>query len=632
MDFLVSRTALTCVLPVPVPGCGALSFPFAVGTFRSAMLTSLLLVSAVISQANGAASPGVAAVADAETARVELVARVSQSVVAVFGPTGGGGGSGVVISPDGFALSNYHVTSACGTFMKCGLPNGELYDAVIVGIDPTGDVALLKLVGRDDFPTATLGDSDALEVGDWVFAMGNPFLLATDFTPTVTYGIVSGTHRYQYPAGTFLEYTDCIQIDASINPGNSGGPLFNSAGELVGINGRGSFEKRGRVNSGAAYAISINQIKHFLDHLHSGRIVDHATLGAVVSTRDDGAVVVDQILEESEAWRRGLREGDEIVAFAGRPITGANQFKNLLGIYPTGHRLPLAFRRDASTQEIFARLRPLHSEAELLRFVEGPKRTPGPEKPRDGDGKPAPKPGEEKPGQPLPPAPGHGDADEGPKPPEAVAKLFEKRTGYTNYYFNRLHQERVLRVLTGWGDFGSAGKTWKLTGTWQPRGAEVASNCLLSLKSAGVALEVASTPPELYGQFLDESSRLVDEPKGTGGLLVALDQFKRLLAARANGFDELFYLGSEPLDGTGEPVDVVVTRWRGVETHWYFTKANPRLIGWNSTLGPDVDPCEIRILEGAPVALGQAKLPGRMLISSGTAPFAVLTLKTGVVE
>ena len=137
-----------------------------------------------------------------------------------------------------------------------------LYDAVIVGIDPTGDVALIKLFGRDDFPVATLGDSDQLAVGEACYAMGNPFLLATDFSPTVTYGIISDLHRYQGPAGTFLEYTDCIQVDASINPGNSGGPLFSATGDLVGINGRGSFEKRGRVNSGAGYAISINQIKH----------------------------------------------------------------------------------------------------------------------------------------------------------------------------------------------------------------------------------------------------------------------------------------------------------------------------------------------------------------------------------
>ena len=134
----------------------------------------------------------------------------------------------------------------------------------------------------NDFPHATLADSDTVHVGDEAYAVGNPFLLATDLQPTVTFGMVSGVHRYQYPAGTFLEYTDCLQVDASINPGNSGGPLFNADGEVIGINGRISVEKRGRVNVGAGYAISSNQVRYFLSHLRSGRIVNHATLGATV--------------------------------------------------------------------------------------------------------------------------------------------------------------------------------------------------------------------------------------------------------------------------------------------------------------------------------------------------------------
>jgi len=119
-----------------------------------------------------------------------------------------------------------------------------------VGIDPTGDVSLIRLLGRDDFPAASIVDSDTVKPGDACFAIGNPFLLATNFQPSVSWGIVSGTHRYQYPAGTLLEYADCIQTDAAINPGNSGGPLFNENGDLIGVNGRGSFEKRGRVNVG----------------------------------------------------------------------------------------------------------------------------------------------------------------------------------------------------------------------------------------------------------------------------------------------------------------------------------------------------------------------------------------------
>ncbi|MBI1917843.1 MAG: trypsin-like peptidase domain-containing protein [Planctomycetes bacterium] len=199
---------------------------------------------------------------EAEEKRVAVIDKVRPSVVAIFGRGGQGGGSGVLIDENGYALTNFHVTAGAGNVMKCGLPDGVLYDGVLVGLDKVGDVALIKLLPKKPgqrFPFAVMGDSDKLRAGDWSLAMGNPFLLATDFTPTVTYGLISGVHRYQYPAGTLLEYTDCIQIDTSINPGNSGGPLFNMKAELVGINGRGSFDKRTRINSGVGYAISINQ-------------------------------------------------------------------------------------------------------------------------------------------------------------------------------------------------------------------------------------------------------------------------------------------------------------------------------------------------------------------------------------
>ena len=150
------------------------------------------------------------------------------------------------------------------------MSDGKLYDAVLVGVDPTGDVALIKLLGRDDFPIATWGDSDAVRAGDWVYVLGNPFLLASDFQPTTTFGIVSGVHRYQYPANTILEYTDCLQVDASVNPGIPADRSSTAAGELIGINGRISIAKRGRVNAGAGYAISINQIRNFLGDLDLG--------------------------------------------------------------------------------------------------------------------------------------------------------------------------------------------------------------------------------------------------------------------------------------------------------------------------------------------------------------------------
>ena len=156
------------------------------------LLTTLLMALSAVRSAYAVDQSVIAA----QERRVRVIQQVAPSVVAIFGNGGAGGGSGVIITPDGYALSNFHVTSGAGDFMKCGLNDGVLYDAVIVGIDPTGDVALVKLLGRDDFPTAPLGDSDQVRVGDWAYAMGNPFLLATDFQPTVTYGIVSGSARY----------------------------------------------------------------------------------------------------------------------------------------------------------------------------------------------------------------------------------------------------------------------------------------------------------------------------------------------------------------------------------------------------------------------------------------------------
>src|SRR5262245_14933268 len=242
-------------------------------------------------------------VALAEKKRVEVINKVKPSVVAVMARDlrGNltGNGSGVLIDEEGYCLTNWHVTSATRSVtMKCGLPDGIIYDAVLVGLDKVGDVALIKLFPKkagDRFPFARMGDSDLVKAGDWSLAMGNPFSLATDFTPTVTFGLVSGVHRYQYPAGTLLEYTDCIQIDTSINPGNSGGPPFNMDAELIGINGRGSFEKRGRVNSGVGYAISINQIKNFMGHLRVGLDTDHASLGASMESESEDEGVLSRI-------------------------------------------------------------------------------------------------------------------------------------------------------------------------------------------------------------------------------------------------------------------------------------------------------------------------------------------------
>lgn len=541
------------------------------------------------------------AVLQAEAERVAVIARAKQAAVAIFAATGQGGGSGVIISPDGYALSNFHVTKGAGDVMKCGLSDGRLYDAVIVGLDPVGDVALIKLLGREDFPSATLGDSDSLRVGDWVFAVGNPFLLATDFEPTVTYGIVSGTHRYQYPAGTLLEYADCIQTDASINPGNSGGPLFDSRGLLVGINGRASFEKRGRVNVGVGYAISINQIRNFLGCLRAGRIVDHATLGARVISQEEGRVIVGDILESSDAYRRGLRYGDEIVRFAGRPIHTVNAFKNALGIYPRGWRVPLVYRRGGETHEVLVRLAGVHGREELLELVQGragergrPQPRPGkPPEPQPEDKGPHPprQPGPEgpQPGPPDPEQPQPGDPPrQGParlEVPEHVKPYYEPRRGFANYYFNRLEVRRVWGAARR-GEISSREGMWTATGTVPGQGEAAfelsAERIRCQLPGGQLALPLGN---DLAG---------ATDPAGSGGLLAALALWRRLLVFGPDEFGDMYYFGTAPLAGSMDLADVLVGTWGGVECWFYFHLASGELAALEAFVLADDDPCELR--------------------------------------
>lgn len=548
-------------------------------------------------------------VREAEQKRVEVIERVAPTVVAVFAKGGAGGGSGVLISNDGFALTNFHVIDGLGPFMKCGLNDGVLYDAVLVGIDPTGDVALIKLLGRDDFPIATMGDSDKVEIGDWTYVMGNPFLLATDFAPTVTYGIVSGTHRYQPPSGTWLEYTDCIQVDTSINPGNSGGPLFSAGGELIGINGRGSFEKRGRVNAGAGYAISINQIKYFLDQLKAGRVVDHATLGATVTTQSDGSVTINGILETSDVFRRGLRSGDELVSFAGRPIRSVNQFKNILGIYPKDWMLPIVFRHDGERREIHARLRGLHAKSELLPTLSPKKPRPQP-KPKNKDGKPGDKP--ELPE--MPKADPHAELKE--LIPERWKDLFAPKAGFANYRFNQREQERVLASLKSLGDFASA------TGTWRLNGQSMTGDPFeLTISAKGVGLEIRDAA---FFQQLDDSDG-ADEPPGTGGFLIGVHHLRLLLSKGPTAFTDSYYFGSEPLDGQGELVDVIVCTLSAVETRWYFSRTNGTLAGFDTRLHEDAEACVVRF-SGLTELMGK-RLPQTWSVRSGEKEFATMRME-----
>ncbi len=292
-----------------------------------------------------------------EAARIRVIEKVYGSVVAIYGNDRAGGGSGVLFSSQGFALTNFHVVAGAGEEGWAGLADGKLYRWKLYGVDQGGDVAIIRLSGHDQFPPAELGDSRTVRVGDWAMAMGNPFVLADDLRPTVTLGIVSAIQRFQPGEGgkNSLVYGNCIQVDSSINPGNSGGPLVNMRSQIVGINGRGSFEERGRVNVGVGYAISMEQIKNFIPDLLATKAAQHGTLDAVFTDRQDG-VICSQLNLNSTAAKRGLELGDRLISFAGEKIRNANHYLNLVSTLPAKWPVEVVLEHSGKSKSLWLRL------------------------------------------------------------------------------------------------------------------------------------------------------------------------------------------------------------------------------------------------------------------------------------
>jgi serine protease Do len=368
-----------------------------------------------------------AAVRAAEAARIQAIDSVYGAVVAIYGNDRAGGGSGVLFDPAGYALTNHHVVGASGEGGWAGLADGKLYRWKLIGTDPGGDVAIIRLSGLERFPAAPIGDSETVRIGDWAMAMGNPFTLAEDQRPTVTLGIVSGVHRFQEGSGlNQLVYGNCIQVDSSINPGNSGGPLFNLRGQVIGINGRGSFEERGRVNVGLGYAISSNQIKNFIPELLSTKVAQHGTLDAVFGTRSEG-VICHTVNLDSAAARQGLELGDKLVSFEGVPITDANQFTNLITLYPAGWPVEVTLQRGGVQKTIHVRLAALPYEPIAKPMIK-PDEEKKPEEKKPEEKKPdEKKPNEKKPdeGKPADERPAEKPKDE--KPAEGKPAEEKKR-------------------------------------------------------------------------------------------------------------------------------------------------------------------------------------------------------------
>ncbi len=559
----------------------------------------------------------------AQQQRIDVMRKASEATISIFGLDGGGGGSGVIITADGYALTNYHVSSACGDHMRCGLNDGTMVDAVIVGIDATGDVSLIKLLGRDNFPTAPLANSDDVRVGQWCFAAGNPFVLASNLQPSVSLGIISGVHRYQYPSGTLLEYADCIQTDAAVNPGNSGGPLFDLSGNVIGINGRCSFEKRQRVNVGVGYAISANQIKYFLGVLRSGRLVDHATLGATVSTDEDGKVLVSNILNGSDAYRRGLRYGDEIVRLADREVRTTNSFKNILGTLPRDWRIPIDIRRDGKPLSLLVRLDGVHTEKELIDRVAGGLGEPKPEKPKV----PGQEPEEGK--ENTPPAKRESNTLQVGEPDiKLVASQFEARAGFANYYFNRIKREALHQSLQQLGDYPSTKKNWELTGTLAGESTAVA----LTTSPGAASIKIGSRSQDFnFGESLSD----IVAARRESGLVLAVRALQELLQIGPEKMGASTFLGTFPVYATSDRQldaqpfhDVIQTLWFDARVRFSIDPDHGRVSMVEVFGDSGVDPVELYVDNYTTFSHGEKmfQFPSRLRLQYGTEPLLIVDI------
>lgn len=257
------------------------------------------------------------------------------------------GGSGVVISPDGLMLTNAHVIENQKEFdVRNG--EGKHFRARVLGVDRVGDLAALKLDLKPDQQVAflELGDSEALQVGDFALAIGNPFGLGmVDQSPTYTFGVISCLHVMQ---GT---YTQCILTDAEVNPGNSGGPLVNAQGQVVGINGQISTRWGLKSNTGMGYAISSRQVKLWLPKLAAaqGRNVERGQLTGLTVRMDlakiNSPLMVEDVAEETPGAAAGFQKGDVLLRMDGFEIPNVIRLRNNLGVYPAGSTVTVDVRR-----------------------------------------------------------------------------------------------------------------------------------------------------------------------------------------------------------------------------------------------------------------------------------------------
>lgn len=284
-----------------------------------------------------------------------------------------GSGSGVIITEDGFIVTNNHITENADK-IEVVLNDKRTYNAKLVGTDPSTDMALIK-VEEKGLPAIAYGNSDEVQVGEWVLAVGNPFNLAS----TVTAGIVSAKGRniniLRDKNNSAIE--SFIQTDAAVNPGNSGGALVNLKGELIGINTAiasptGSY-------AGYSFAVPVNLVKKVIDDLKKYGQAQRGLLGIMIqditsslikekNLKDYKGVYVAGVNKESAAEKSGIKEGDVVTKINDHPVNSPAELQEIVGVHRPGDKVKVTVRREGKEQDIEAILRNTSGGTELVKF------------------------------------------------------------------------------------------------------------------------------------------------------------------------------------------------------------------------------------------------------------------------
>jgi len=281
-------------------------------------------------------------------------------------------GSGVIVSKDGYILTNNHVVAEADE-ITVRLSDGREFAAEVIGTDPPSEIAVVRVKADGDLPVARLGDDAAMEVGDWVLAVGAPFGLEQ----TVTSGIISATGRHGVG---ITEYENFIQTDAAINPGNSGGPLVNMNGEVIGINT--AIASRSGGYMGVGFAVPINMARKVMDRLVEEGEVVRGWLGVGIQPltpelaesmgiKDEQGVLVSQVFDDTPAAEAGIQAGDVVLKFNGKAVGQASELQSAVAWTKPGTKVKVLLVRDGKRRTVTVTIAKRPEQPSMARAAPG---------------------------------------------------------------------------------------------------------------------------------------------------------------------------------------------------------------------------------------------------------------------